>query len=86
MGQMKTLAVKLPDSAIKELKEIADAQYIPTRTMIRAWIMQRLNAEMGRTKILEVVPEDDEIKSIREGEKQFVAGEYVDWKTLKAGN
>jgi len=28
MGQMKTLAVKLPDSAIKELKEIADAQYI----------------------------------------------------------
>jgi hypothetical protein len=28
---MKTLAVKLPDSAIKELKEIADAQYIPNK-------------------------------------------------------
>jgi len=38
---------------------------------------------MGRTKILEVVTEDDEIKSIREGENQFAAGEYVDWKTLK---
>ena len=86
MSQMKTLAVKLPESAIKELKEIADLQYIPTRTMIRAWIMQRLNAEMGRTKILEVEPEDDEIDTVREGEKQFAAGEYVDWKTLKAGN
>ena len=48
--------------------------------------MRELNAEMGRTKILEVVPEDDEIKSIREGEKQFVAGEYVDRKTLKASD
>ena len=48
MPQMKSVAVKLPDSAIKELKAIADAQYIPTRTMIRAWIMQRLNAELGR--------------------------------------
>jgi len=45
-----------------------------------------LNAEMDRTKILEVEPEDDEIEAIREGEKQFVTGEYVDWKTLKAGN
>jgi predicted transcriptional regulator len=86
MGQMKTLAVKLPDSAIKELKEIADAQYIPTRTMIGAWIMQRLNAEMGRTKILEVEPEDDEIEAIREGEKQFATGEYVGWESLKASN
>jgi predicted transcriptional regulator len=86
MSQMKTLAVKLPESAIKELKEIADSQYILTRTMILAWIMQRLNAEMGRTKILEVEPEDDEIEAIREGEKQFAAGECVDWKTLKAGN
>jgi len=36
---------------------------------------------MGRTKILEVAPEDDEIETIREGENQFAAGEYVDWKT-----
>ena len=50
MSQMKTLAVKLPESAIKELKEIADSQYIPTRTRIWAWIMQRLNAEMGEQK------------------------------------
>ena len=42
-----------------------------------------LNAEMDRTKTLEVEPEDDEIEAIREGEKQFAAGEYVDWKTLK---
>ncbi|RLB08963.1 MAG: hypothetical protein DRG27_05000 [Deltaproteobacteria bacterium] len=49
--------------------------------MIRAWIVQRLNVEMGRTKILEVAPEDDEIETIREGENQFAAGEYVDWKT-----
>jgi hypothetical protein len=83
---MKTLAVKFPESAIKELKEIADSQYILTRTMIRAWIMQRLNAEMGQINILEVEPKDDEIEAIQGGEKQFAVGEYVDWKTLKAGN
>ncbi|PXF62115.1 MAG: hypothetical protein C4B59_00430 [Candidatus Methanogaster sp.] len=83
---MKTLAVKLPDSAIKELKEIADAQYIPTRTMIRAWIMQRLNAEMSRTRILEVEPEDDEVEAIIEGEKQFATGESVGWESLKSSN
>ena len=45
-----------------------------------------MNAEMGRTKIVEVEPEDDEIEAIRECEKQFAAGEYVDRKTLKASD
>jgi len=49
-------------------------------------VCEGLNAEMNRTKILEVEPEDDEIEAIREGEKQFAAGEYVDWKTLKASD
>jgi metal-responsive CopG/Arc/MetJ family transcriptional regulator len=48
MSQMKSIAIKLPDSAITELKAIADAQYIPTRTMIRTWIMQRLEEEKKR--------------------------------------
>ena len=81
---MKTLAIKLPDSAIKELKEIADAQYIPTRTMIRAWIMQRLNAEKGRVYgIPEVEPDEDELETIKSGKREVAAGEYINWDTLK---
>ncbi len=32
----------------------------------------------------EVEPEDDELEAIREGEKEYKAGKYVDWKALKA--
>ena len=86
MPQMKSVAVKLPDAAIKELKAIADAQYIPTRTMIRAWIMQRLNVELGYMRnVPEVEPEEDEIEAIKEGREEFAAGEYVNWETVKAG-
>ena len=84
MSPMKTLAIKLPDSAIKELKEIADAQYIPTRTMIRSWIMQRLNAEKGGVYgIPEVEPDEDELEAIKSGKKEVAAGEYINWNTLK---
>ncbi len=31
----------------------------------------------------EVEPEEDELEAIREGEKEFKAGKYVDWKILK---
>lgn len=45
MRPLKVFSIRLPVKAVKELKELAHAQYIPTRTMIRAWIMQRLEAE-----------------------------------------
>ena len=32
----------------------------------------------------EVEPEEDELEAIREGEKEYKAGKYVDWKSLKA--
>ncbi len=32
----------------------------------------------------EVEPEKDELEAIREGEKEYKAAKYVDWKTLKA--
>jgi len=32
----------------------------------------------------EVEPEEDELEAIREGEKEYKAGKYVDWKVLKA--
>ena len=32
----------------------------------------------------EVEPEEDELEAIREGEKEYKAGKYVDWKALKA--
>ncbi len=31
----------------------------------------------------EVEPEEDEIEAIREGEKEYKAGKYVDWNALK---
>jgi len=32
----------------------------------------------------EVEPEEDELEAIREGEKEYKAGKYVEWKALKA--
>ena len=32
----------------------------------------------------EIEPEEDELEAIREGEKEYKAGKYVDWKALKA--
>ena len=53
MTQLKTYAVRLPETAIEDLKEVAQTRYIPTRTMIRAWIMQRLEAErMNRIPVV----------------------------------
>ncbi len=34
--------------------------------------------------IPEVEPEEDELEAIREGEKEYKTGKYVDWKALKA--
>ncbi|MCZ7385125.1 MAG: hypothetical protein O8C63_10315 [Candidatus Methanoperedens sp.] len=31
----------------------------------------------------EVEPEDDELNAIGEGKKEFKAGKYTDWNTLK---
>jgi hypothetical protein len=32
----------------------------------------------------EVEPEEDELEAIKEGEKEYKAGKYVEWKALKA--
>jgi hypothetical protein len=51
--------------------------------------LKLLRAEIHELKNLlvpEVEPEKDEINTIIEGEKEFNAGEYTDWKTLKASN
>ncbi len=32
----------------------------------------------------EVDPDEDELEAVREGEKEYKAGKYVDWKALKA--
>lgn len=45
MSQIKTYSFRLPETAIEELKNIANALYLPTRTMVRAWVMQHLEAE-----------------------------------------
>ena len=51
--------------------------------------LKLLRAEIHKLKNLlvpEAEPEEDEINAIIEGEKEFNAGEYTDWKALKASN
>jgi len=40
--------------------------------------------DLKRMLVPEVEPEEDELEAIREGEKEYKAGEFVDWKALKA--
>ena len=49
MTELKPYAIRLPAEAVEEIREIAQMRYIPTRTMLRAWIMQRLEAERINT-------------------------------------
>lgn len=49
--------------------------------------LKLLRAEIHELKNLlvpEVEPEEDEINTIIEGEKEFDLGEYTDWKAIKA--
>lgn len=51
--------------------------------------LKLLRAEIHELKNLlvpEAEPEEDEINAIIEGEKEFNAGEYTDWKALKVSN
>ncbi len=50
MAKYTSFAVRLPEGAINEMEELAGAQYMPTRTMVRAWIMQRLETERMNEK------------------------------------
>jgi hypothetical protein len=40
--------------------------------------------ELKNLLVPEVEPEEDEINTIIEGEKEFNSGEYTDWKAIKA--
>jgi hypothetical protein len=51
--------------------------------------LKLLRAEIHELKNLlvpEAEPEEDEINTIIEGEKEFNTGEYTDWKALKVSN
>jgi hypothetical protein len=51
--------------------------------------LKLLRAEIHELKNLlvpEAEPEEDETNAIVEGEKEFNAGEYTDWKALKVSN
>ncbi len=51
--------------------------------------VKHLRAELQELKNLmvpEVEPDKDEIEAIQEGEKEFKAGEYTNWKALKMSN
>ena len=49
--------------------------------------LKLLRSEINDLKNLlvpEFEPEEDELEAIREGEKEYKAGNYIDWKALKA--
>ena len=47
MIQLETYEIRLHDATIRELKDVAQMQYMPTRTLIRTWIIQRPTAEQS---------------------------------------
>ena len=53
MIQLETYEIRLHDATIRELKDVAQMQYMPTRTLIRTWVMQRPEAEQSN---IEPVP------------------------------
>ena len=56
MTQMESFTIRLPVTAINKLNEFARERYLPPRTLIRTWIMQRLEAERSN---IEPVPGAD---------------------------
>lgn len=40
--------------------------------------------ELKSLHVPEVKPTEDEVKAIQSGQKEFKAGEYTDWKDIKA--
>ena len=47
MTQMEHFTMRLPSAVISKIKKNAEKVHIPPRTLIRAWIMQRLDKEEG---------------------------------------
>lgn len=40
--------MRLPVEVVAEIDEVAKKQHIPLRTLVRSWIMQRLDHEIVR--------------------------------------
>lgn len=47
--------VKLPAYAIEEIKKMAEERFLPTRTMLRVWIMERLKIEQKNRSEVPVI-------------------------------
>jgi len=45
MTEMEHFTMRLPSEVVSKIKEKAEEVHIPPRTLIRAWIMQRLDEE-----------------------------------------
>jgi predicted DNA binding CopG/RHH family protein len=45
MTQMEHFTMRLPREVITEMKEKAEKTHIPLRTLVRSWIMQKLEEE-----------------------------------------
>jgi len=47
MIPMEVYTIRLPQTVIEELRELAAAQCLPPRSVVRSWVMQRLENEMN---------------------------------------
>lgn len=45
MSNLILTSIRLSPNSIKKINDIAKKQHLPARTLIRAWIMQRLDTE-----------------------------------------
>ena len=48
MTKMELFTLRLPPEVVSEVEEVADKVHIPLRTLVRSWILQRLDEEKGR--------------------------------------
>lgn len=59
----KPISIRLPEAVIADLEEIAGKRFLPMRTMLRAWVMERKETEEeGRVEMLPPLPTHPEAR------------------------
>jgi hypothetical protein len=55
MTPTKPYAIRLRTDAVKEIERIASGEYLPLRTLLWKWILERLQNEKDRAELRESV-------------------------------
>lgn len=47
----KPVSIRLPEAAMADLEDLAGKRFLPMRTMLRAWVLERKEIEEGGSDI-----------------------------------